>query len=474
MQALRKRVTGGLACRQGTCPPRVTSPQGVSAQQHGNGSVQIAAAPAHRRASCVKVHAAADSSATAERTYDVYVNDLKPLKVGESKHVLSVFVADEAGLINRVAGVFGRRGANIESLAVGLTVDKALFTIVVTGTEATASNLVKQLSKLVKVRYVEDITKTERLEREMMLLKVNAPPGSARSEVLQTAQIFRARVNDVADRTLTLCVSGDPGKVTAFEKAMHKFGIVEIARTGRVCLRRGEIDGPTLIAHKAPEPVLPDSPEPITEEDQAADVYIVDQTEVKGVWEVGNLLEATYNAGEATDYEAHTLSIEVADVPGVLNQVTSVFARRGYNIQSLAVGSSEREGMSRILMVVPGTEPTIAKLLRQLNKLVFVQSVKDLTLMPFVNRELLMIKVRCSAGQRGEVRDLAAIFRADILDVSANTLTIEILGKEDKMKALTDLLEPYGILEIARTGRIAVARDSGVDSKLLENLQRFG
>lgn len=414
------------------------------------------------------VPASSDAQATK---YDVYINEPKPLKEGESKHIISVFVADEAGLINRVAGVFARRGANIESLAVGLTVDKALFTIVVTGTENTVMNLVKQLSKLVKVRYVEDITRTDRIEREMLLMKLRAPPGPARTEVLQLAQIFRARVTDVSEYTLTLCVSGDPGKCVAMQKVMSKFGIVEVARTGRVCLKRGDANLASTELRRPPPPLGGSGTLALgPDESRDADVYMVDEEDLKGVWEVDNILEATYSATSG-DYEAHTLSIEVQDVPGVLNQVTGVFARRGYNVQSLAVGPSEREGMSRILMVVPGTQPAIEKLLRQLNKLVFVENVTDLTAVPFVNRELMLVKVRCTASQRGELRDLTGIFRADILDVSQNTLTIEILGKEDKMKALTDLLEPYGILEIARTGRVAVARESGVDSKFLETVQ---
>ncbi|KAJ9533369.1 hypothetical protein QJQ45_026389, partial [Haematococcus lacustris] len=449
-----------------------------------------------------------------KRITDVYVNEPKRLKEGEEKHVISVFVADEAGIINRVAGVFARRAANIESLAVGLTRDKALFTIVVTGTANTIANLVKQVAKLIKVRYVEDITPVARIERELVLLKLSVPPGPERTEVLQLATIFRARVVDVAEATLTLCVSGDAGKCAAIQKVMTKFGIVEVARTGRVCLKRGEkLLEPVDYSRRSMDAMSP-GPSAFTHEGREGDVYMVDDSDAPGVWEVENILESTYSSGDGSDYEAHTLSIEVKDVPGVLNMVTGVFARRGYNVQSLAVGPSEREGMSRICMVVPGAAPAIDKLVKQLNKLVDVQSVTNLTPMPFVNRELMLVKVRCGASQRGELRDLAAIFRADILDISPGTLTLEILGKEDKMKALTDLLEPYGeshspypppptaaadsahitvpetadgtrlrdgpctvclvpagIMEIARTGRVAVSRESGVDSKFLEQRQ---
>ena len=155
------------------------------------------------------------ASSSAEG-YDVYVDEPQRLEEGVRKHTLSVFVADEAGLINRVAGVFARRNANIESLAVGLTVDKALFTIVATGTDPTVANLCKQLAKLVNVRFVEDITDTQHTERELVLVKVRAPPGPARTEITQLATIFRARVVDVGEATFTMSVTGDPGKVRFF------------------------------------------------------------------------------------------------------------------------------------------------------------------------------------------------------------------------------------------------------------------
>lgn len=409
--------------------------------------------------------------------YDVYVYEPEPLNEGEEKHVISVFVADESGLINRVAGVFARRGANIESLAVGLNIDKALFTVVLTGTANTVANLVKQLSKLVKVRIVEDITAANRLERELILLKVNAPDSETRTELVQLAEIFRARIVDVSDRTATISLTGDPGKNVAFQKVVSRFGIAQIARTGRICLKRGEEllgssaedlqgagtgEGDTVVPPK-------NGTLPLSLMSRDADVYPVDKEEEPGVWEVKNVLEASYGGEqeETPDFQAHTLSLEVTDVPGVLNQVTGVFARRGYNVQSLAVGPSEKEGQSRITMVVPGSPQGIANLLKQVSKLVNVTVVTDLTPAPFVNRELMLVKVRCTPAQRLELRNVVDIFRGTICDISSSTAMVEVQGKAAKMKALNELLEPFGILEVARTGRVALPRESGVDSRYL-------
>lgn len=173
----------------------------------------------------------------------------------------------------------------------------------------------------------------------------------------------------------------------------------------------------------------------------------------------------------ANELVPHTLSIEVADTPGVLNMVTGVIARRGYNIQSLAVGNSEAPGRSRITCTLPATRSSIAKLLKQLNKLVSVHKVVDLTELPTVARELLLVKLRCLPSQRGELRDLSQIFRANIVDVGVNTLTLEVMGKDLKAEGILAVLEPYGMLEVARTGRVALARDSGVSSKYLEKTQ---
>ena len=186
-------------------------------------------------------------------------------------------------------------------------------------------------------------------------------------------------------------------------------------------------------------------------------------------WSVYNILDVAY-APEADLYEAATLSVDVADVPGVLNQVTGVISRRGYNVQSLAVGPSEKEGMSRITMVVPGEPSAVEKLTKQLLKLVNVASVTELHKVPHVARELMLIKVACAPNQRGELVDLARIFHGVICDVCKTTVTMELVGKETKMRALREVLEPYGILEIARTGRVALERESGVDSRYLSNM----
>lgn len=401
-----------------------------------------------------------------------------------------MFVADEAGLINRVAGVFARRSANIESLAVGLTVDKALFTIVANGTSGAIANLCKQLAKLINVRYVEDITTSPHIQRELVLIKVEAPSGSVRAEIMQICEIFRARVVDVSDRRLVLACTGDPGKIEALQRSLSKFEIIELVRTGRIALKRGKAlfkgGGPHgYWASIYPPPEKNNNGSTGNEasssssggrassgaqEHQAdtADTYEYTNEEYEG-WHVKNVLDAAYEH-KLHDVEPRTLCIEVEDVPGVLNQVTGVFARRGYNVQSLAVGNSEVEGMSRITMVAPGDSVHIGKLIKQLQKLVYVAKVTDLTVTPHVLRELMLIKVTCLPENRGELLNLAQIFRGAVCDISVGTLTMEVTGKGDKLRAVKDILAPYGILEVARTGRVALERDSGVDTKMLSGV----
>lgn len=255
----------------------------------------------------------------------------------------------------------------------------------------------------------------------------------------------------------------------SFQKVMSKFGVIELCRTGRIAVKRGEHlfndSGYTWAAANAAEARAR------AEENKATSREIVSRMSVDGEsnWSVYNILDAAY-APDATVYEAATLSVDVSDVPGVLNQVTGVISRRGYNVQSLAVGPSEKEGMSRITMVVPGEPGEVAKLTKQLLKLVNVNAVTELHKIPHVARELMLVKVSCDASQRGELVDLARIFHGAVCDVSKTTLTLEVVGKETKMRALREVLEPYGILEIARTGRVALERELGVDSRYLNNM----
>jgi acetolactate synthase I/III small subunit len=155
----------------------------------------------------------------------------------------------------------------------------------------------------------------------------------------------------------------------------------------------------------------------------------------------------------------HTLVALVEDNPGVLNRMVSLFRRRGFNIASIAVGSSEVPRFSRVTFVVDGSLTMVEQVRKQLmGKVVEVVKVSDITDENIVIRELALIKVKAPAGSRSEIIQIVDIFRAEIVDVSQDSLTIEITGTEDKIESLIDLLRPFGIKEIARTGRIAVTR----------------
>ena len=154
----------------------------------------------------------------------------------------------------------------------------------------------------------------------------------------------------------------------------------------------------------------------------------------------------------------HTLVALVQDRPGVLTRVASMFRRRGYNIASLAVGKSEQVGLSRMTVVVDGDEDTVAQVTKQLDKLIEVIRVSNISNEEIVVRELALIKVSSTATNRGEIIQIVNLFRANIVDVGIQSMVIEITGEEDKIQALYNLLEPFGILEMLRTGRVAMVR----------------
>jgi acetolactate synthase-1/3 small subunit len=146
------------------------------------------------------------------------------------------------------------------------------------------------------------------------------------------------------------------------------------------------------------------------------------------------------------------------DKPGVLSRVVNLFRRRNYNIESLTVGHSEVEGISRMTVVVYANDAILEQISKQLYKLVNVTKVSDLSEDVSVVRELALIKVRAVAASRGEVKQLIDIFRAQIVDVAHESMTIEITGTVDKVDSLIEMLRPYGIRELTRTGRVAMVR----------------
>lgn len=156
----------------------------------------------------------------------------------------------------------------------------------------------------------------------------------------------------------------------------------------------------------------------------------------------------------------HTLSVLVENESGVLTRIAGLFARRGFNIESLSVGPAEQKNISRITMVVPGDDRTIEQLTKQLYKLINVRKVQDITTLPNVGRELMLLKVRFSEETRTEILDIAKVFNARIVDLASKCLTLEVTGEPEKILALEQLLQKFGILEIAKTGKIALLRHS--------------
>ncbi len=165
----------------------------------------------------------------------------------------------------------------------------------------------------------------------------------------------------------------------------------------------------------------------------------------------------------------HTLSVLVQDEAGVLTRIAGLFARRGFNIESLAVGPSEQERLSRITMVVNGDERIVEQLIKQLYRLINVLKVQDITSTPCVERELMLLKVNANNGNRSEVLGIAQIFRARTVDVAEDSLTLEVVGDPGKIVAIIQVLQKFGLREISRTGKIAMTRESGVNTEYLKS-----
>ena len=156
----------------------------------------------------------------------------------------------------------------------------------------------------------------------------------------------------------------------------------------------------------------------------------------------------------------HTLVALVADKPGVLNRMASLFRRRGFNIDSIAVGHSEVPNLSRMTIVVDGTNTSVEQVRKQFDKFIDVVKVFDISGDDIITRELALVKVKATSSSRSEIIEIVDIFRASIVDVASDSVTIEVTGDEDKISSLYTLLRGFGIREIAWTGRIAMTRGS--------------
>jgi len=158
----------------------------------------------------------------------------------------------------------------------------------------------------------------------------------------------------------------------------------------------------------------------------------------------------------------HVISALVHNVPGVLSHISGMLASRGYNIDSLAVGETEDSKLSRMTFVVVGDEKVQEQVLKQLRKIVTVVRAEDVTDQKHVERDLMLIKVQALPGARSNIIDLADIFRAKVVDVGETTMTIEISGRESKLEGFIDTLRPFGIVELVRSGIIAMPRETYV------------
>lgn len=160
----------------------------------------------------------------------------------------------------------------------------------------------------------------------------------------------------------------------------------------------------------------------------------------------------------------HTLAILVANQPGVLARVAGLFMRRGYNIESIAVGETEDPSISRMTIVVNGDKRAVEQITKNVHKLIEVIKVTDLTEESMIDRELALIKVNADSGNRSEILQIVDIFRAKIVDVSERSVVVEVTGDQGKVDAMVRMLRPHGIRELVRTGKVAMARGTRSDS----------
>jgi acetolactate synthase-1/3 small subunit len=172
-------------------------------------------------------------------------------------------------------------------------------------------------------------------------------------------------------------------------------------------------------------------------------------------------LEDLEAAGNIRTGRKHVLSVLVENKPGVLTRISGLFARRGFNIDTLAVGPTEDPTISRITLTLDGAAHPIDQVTKQLHKLVNVMRIRDLEPEETIAREMALFKVNADGQSRGEIMQLADIFRARIVDVSNRTVTVEVTGTSDKIEAFENMVRPFGLVEMVRTGEIAIARGRG-------------
>ena len=164
-----------------------------------------------------------------------------------------------------------------------------------------------------------------------------------------------------------------------------------------------------------------------------------------------------------------TISLKVYNESGVLTRISTVFSSRGFNIESIAVGPTENRQISRIILVLLGDNQTMEQITKQLNKLIQVIEVKDITTRPCVERELMLIKVKSTKTTRTEILEIINIFRSKVVDISDSSITVEVTGDPGKILAIQELLNQYEVIEIVRTGKISLERELGINTEYLKN-----